>query len=92
MVKAGERARALKDEYVSVEHLFGEFLEEGRSTGAGRILGDTGITEEKFPRPRRSGKGERPERSETPTKPLENTVRISSPCPDGEARSGNRPG
>ncbi len=66
MVKAEERARALKDEYVSVEHLFGAFLEEGRSTAAGRVLGETGITEEKFLETLTEVRGRASVRSEDP--------------------------
>jgi ATP-dependent Clp protease ATP-binding subunit ClpB len=48
LLKAEERADRLKDEYVSVEHLFASFFDEGRTTAAGRILAEGGVTEEKF--------------------------------------------
>jgi len=48
LVKAGEKASRLKDEYISVEHLFSSFFDEGRTTAAGRILAEAGIGEEKF--------------------------------------------
>lgn len=44
LVKAEEEAQALKDEYVSVEHLFLAFTDEGDSTPAGKILQQLGIT------------------------------------------------
>ncbi len=44
LVKAEEEAQALKDEYVSVEHIFLAFTDEGDSTPAGRILRQLGIT------------------------------------------------
>lgn len=44
LVKAQEEAEKLKDEYVSVEHLFLAFIEEGSSTPAGRILQEFNIT------------------------------------------------
>ncbi|MHC1743418.1 MAG: ATP-dependent chaperone ClpB [Syntrophobacteraceae bacterium] len=44
MVKAQEEAERLKDEYVSVEHLMLAFIEEGKSTPAGRILQDFQVT------------------------------------------------
>ncbi|MCD6262079.1 MAG: ATP-dependent chaperone ClpB [Deltaproteobacteria bacterium] len=44
LVKAEEEAQALKDEYVSVEHLFLAFTDEGDSTPAGKILRQLGIT------------------------------------------------
>ncbi len=47
-VRAGDEARKLKDEYVSVEHLLLAFLEEGRQTDAGRILAELGLTRDKF--------------------------------------------
>jgi len=46
LVAAQKEAGALKDEYVSVEHLLLAFLEEGRSTPAGAILQEFGITRE----------------------------------------------
>jgi len=48
LVKAEQRAEQLKDEYISVEHLFAAFLEEGKASAAGRILAELGATEEKF--------------------------------------------
>lgn len=44
LVKAEEEAKRLKDEYVSVEHLFLVFVDEGQTTAAGRILASFGIT------------------------------------------------
>ncbi|MBQ7170133.1 MAG: AAA family ATPase, partial [Synergistaceae bacterium] len=46
--RAEERAKSLKDEYISVEHLFMAMLEEGTNTPAGRIFSRFGITGEKF--------------------------------------------
>lgn len=46
--RAEERAKALKDEYISVEHLFMAMLAEGTNTPAGRIFSRFGITEDKF--------------------------------------------
>ncbi|MDR1732060.1 MAG: ATP-dependent chaperone ClpB [Synergistaceae bacterium] len=48
LVKAEEKAKGLKDEYVSVEHLFMEMLEEGTSTNLGKILNRLGLTSELF--------------------------------------------
>ncbi|MDR1874554.1 MAG: ATP-dependent chaperone ClpB [Synergistaceae bacterium] len=53
LVKAGEKAKALKDEYVSVEHLFMVMLDEGSlmdraGTNLGRILKRLGLTSERF--------------------------------------------
>jgi ATP-dependent Clp protease ATP-binding subunit ClpB len=44
LVKAQEDARQLKDDYVSAEHLLMAFIAEGRSTSAGKILEELGIT------------------------------------------------
>ncbi len=44
LVKAEEEAKRLKDEYVSVEHLFLAFIEEGSASPAGRILGEYNIS------------------------------------------------
>ena len=48
LVSAEENAARMKDEYVSVEHLFSRMLEEGNSTSAGRILAKAGITPQSF--------------------------------------------
>lgn len=48
LAAAEERARRLKDEYVSVEHLFLALLEEGGDSPAGRALRQAGITSDRF--------------------------------------------
>ncbi|HSC20103.1 MAG TPA: Clp protease N-terminal domain-containing protein, partial [Solirubrobacterales bacterium] len=47
-LKAEDEAKRLKDEYVSVEHLFLALIEEGRQGGAGRILAEAGVTRDAF--------------------------------------------
>jgi ATP-dependent Clp protease ATP-binding subunit ClpB len=47
-VKAGDEAKRLKDEYLSVEHLLLAMVDEGRSTPAGRILVELGVTHQKL--------------------------------------------
>lgn len=47
-VKAGDEATRLKDDYISVEHILLAILDEGKSTPAGRILTDLGVTRDKF--------------------------------------------
>lgn len=48
LIKAEERAKVLKDEYVSVEHLFMAMLDEGTGTHLGKILNRLGLTSERF--------------------------------------------
>ncbi|MDR1378927.1 MAG: ATP-dependent chaperone ClpB [Synergistaceae bacterium] len=48
LVKAEEKAKGLKDEYVSVEHLFMVMLDEGTGTNLGKILNRLGLTAERF--------------------------------------------
>ena len=48
LVKAGDEADKLKDEYLSVEHLLLAFVDEGKSTAAGRILGELGVTRDRI--------------------------------------------
>lgn len=48
LVNAEQQAKRLKDEYVSVEHLFLALVEEGQSTAAGKILNGLGITRDAF--------------------------------------------
>ncbi len=44
LVKAGDEATALKDEFISVEHLLLAFVDEERRTAAGRMLAELGVT------------------------------------------------
>jgi ATP-dependent Clp protease ATP-binding subunit ClpB len=48
LVAAEQEARRLKDEYVSVEHLFMALLAEGDKTLSGKLLKQAGIDREKF--------------------------------------------
>ena len=49
LLETAEReAKRLKDEYVSVEHLLLAIIEEGSSTGAGRVLHNHGLTRDRF--------------------------------------------
>jgi ATP-dependent Clp protease ATP-binding subunit ClpB len=48
LVAAENEAKRLKDEYVSVEHLFMALLAEGEKVPSGRILKQAGITHERF--------------------------------------------
>ena len=48
LVAAETEAKRLKDEYVSVEHLFMALLAEGEKVPAGKILKQTGVTHERF--------------------------------------------
>ena len=47
-VKAQDEALRLKDEYVSTEHLFLAFIDEGAGTPAGRVLHEFGISRDLF--------------------------------------------
>ncbi len=46
--RAEDEAKALNDEYISVEHLLLTFIAEEKNTEAGRILHDAGITRDAF--------------------------------------------
>ncbi|GAB4320031.1 MAG: ATP-dependent chaperone ClpB [Candidatus Sumerlaeia bacterium] len=48
LVRAAEEAERLKDEYVSVEHLFFALIDEGTSSPAGRVLKQFNITHDRF--------------------------------------------
>jgi len=48
MVKAGDEAAAMKDEYISVEHFILALIAEGDGTPSGRALKKAGITRKKF--------------------------------------------
>ena len=41
-------AKRLRDEYVSVEHIFAELLHEPASTGLGQVAADAGLSADKF--------------------------------------------
>ncbi|MCW3026605.1 MAG: protein disaggregation chaperone [Solirubrobacterales bacterium] len=45
---AQQEAERLKDEYVSVEHVLLAMIESGSRTTAGRLLGEQGLTRERF--------------------------------------------
>ena len=51
LVAAEQEAKRLKDEYVSVEHLFMALLAEGDKTPSGKLLKQAGIDREKFLKP-----------------------------------------
>lgn len=48
VVNAGEEAKKLKDEYVSVEHIFLAMLSEGPSTETGKIFTTFGLNKDNF--------------------------------------------
>jgi ATP-dependent Clp protease ATP-binding subunit ClpB len=48
LVKAQDEVQRLKDEYLSTEHIFLAFIDEGVGTPAGRILQEFGITHDRF--------------------------------------------
>lgn len=48
MVKAGDEATLMKDEYISVEHLLLSLIDEGDSSASGKAFKKAGITRKKF--------------------------------------------
>jgi ATP-dependent Clp protease ATP-binding subunit ClpB len=48
LVKAQDEAQRLRDEYISTEHAFLAFIDEGSGTPAGRILQESGVTHDRF--------------------------------------------
>jgi ATP-dependent Clp protease ATP-binding subunit ClpB len=48
LLRAEDEAKRLKDEYVSVEHLFLALIEEGSSSSLGRVLASFHITRDSF--------------------------------------------
>ena len=48
MVEAEEEANKLKDEYVSVEHIFLAMLSEGNATSSGKVFSTFGISRDNF--------------------------------------------
>jgi ATP-dependent Clp protease ATP-binding subunit ClpB len=48
LLRAGDEAERLKDEYVSVEHLLLALIEEGEATAAGRVLAEHGVSRDAF--------------------------------------------
>lgn len=48
MVKAGDEATSMKDEYISVEHLLLSLIDEGSSSASGKAFKKAGITRKKF--------------------------------------------
>jgi ATP-dependent Clp protease ATP-binding subunit ClpB len=66
MVRAEKEAKRLKDEYVSVEHLFLALLNEGTGTPAGKALGGVGIDRDRFLSALRDVRGNQRVTSATP--------------------------
>ena len=66
LVRAGDEAARLKDEYVSVEHLLLAFLDEGKGTPAGRILAELGVDRQRFLKELTSVRGNQRVTSATP--------------------------
>ena len=48
LVRADDEAKRMKDEYVSVEHLFLACIEEGEKSASGRLLHRFGVTRERY--------------------------------------------
>lgn len=48
LAKAEQTAKKLKDDYVSVEHVFLEIIRTGTQTAAGRVLKEFNLTEDRF--------------------------------------------
>ena len=48
LVKAGDEATAMKDEYISVEHLILALIDEGSASASGQALKKAGISRKKF--------------------------------------------
>jgi len=48
LMKAGDEAKRLKDEFISVEHLLLAFLDEGKGTASGKILAQMGLDRTRF--------------------------------------------
>ncbi len=66
LAKAEDEAKALKDEYVSVEHLLLAATAEGRNTPLGRILAETGVTRDALLRALASVRGNQRVTSDNP--------------------------
>ncbi|HSV73733.1 MAG TPA: ATP-dependent chaperone ClpB [Chthonomonadales bacterium] len=87
MVSADDEAKRLRDEYVSVEHVFLALVDEGRATDAGRLLADAGITRERLLDTLTSIRGHQRVTSATPEGAYEALSRYGRDLVD-EARSG----
>lgn len=87
LVQAQDEAKKLKDEYVSVEHIFLAFINEGKSTPAGRILQEFGITRELLLKTLTSIRGHQRVTSADPESTYEALQKYGRDLVD-EARSG----
>jgi len=66
LARAEEEARQLKDEFVSVEHLVLAAIGESERTPVGRLLGELGITRDRFLAPLMAVRGNQRVTSTTP--------------------------
>ncbi len=66
LLRAGDEAKRLKDEYVSVEHLLLALIDEGKQTAAGRLLAAHGVSRDTFLATLRDVRGSQRVTSATP--------------------------
>jgi ATP-dependent Clp protease ATP-binding subunit ClpB len=84
---ADQEAQRLKDEYVSVEHLLLAMIESGAQTAAGRLLGEHGVTRDRFLEILTEVRGSQRVTSATPETAYEALEKYGRDLVD-EARSG----
>ena len=96
LVAAEQEAKRLKDEYVSVEHLFMALLAEGDKTPSGKILKQAGIDRETIPEdPDRCARQPARELQQPGSKlrgPGKIRPRSGQNGPQRQTRPGHRPG
>jgi ATP-dependent Clp protease ATP-binding subunit ClpB len=85
--QAQQEAERLKDEYVSVEHVLLAMIESGSQTPAGRLLGEQGLTQERFLETLTEVRGSQRVTSTTPESAYEALEKYGRDLV-GEARSG----
>jgi ATP-dependent Clp protease ATP-binding subunit ClpB len=71
LAEAEKHAKRMKDEYVSVEHIVLAMLAEGRSTPAGKVLEQFGITHDRFLHALREVRGHQRVQSASPEQTYE---------------------
>ncbi|MCP4201053.1 MAG: ATP-dependent chaperone ClpB [bacterium] len=87
LLKAGDEAKRLKDEYVSVEHVVLALIKEGKSTPAGKILVSHGVERDRFLSTLREVRGNQRVTSATPEQAYEALDKYGVDLVD-EARRG----
>ncbi len=76
LLRADEEAKALKDDFISIEHLLLAYLEAGGGSSAGKVLRDAGLTRDSLTEAMNRVRGSRHVTSPTPEDTYESLTKF----------------